>query len=110
MISQLLVFLLLAAPPADKINASRRAYSSCLNTLVRDQLKAKTEPAAFETMLASSCKAQEAAFRSAIVAVDVAAGIKPAAAEENASTEIEDFITNTKESYRDYFETKSHPV
>ncbi|MDT9599711.1 hypothetical protein [Sphingosinicella rhizophila] len=108
MISQLL-FMLLAAAPADRINDARRAYSTCLTGLVKSELDAKTEPAAFEGKLATACQSERAAFRDAIVAVDVSAGIKRPVAEENAATEIEDFISNAKESYRDYFETKTRP-
>ena len=110
MISQLLLLLAFAAAPADKINDTRRAYSTCLTKLVKSELEAKTDPAGFEAKVMTACQSEQTAFRDAIIAVDVAAGIKRAAAEENASTEIGDFISNAKESFRDYYESKTKPA
>ena len=109
MISQVLILLAFAAAPVDKINDTRRAYSSCLTALVKSELDAKTDPAGFEAKIATACQSQQTAFRDAIIAVDVAAGIKRATAEENAATEIGDFIGTAKESFRDYHESKTKP-
>lgn len=110
MISQVLALIMVTtAAPADKINIARRAYANCLNALIKTELDAKTDVAGFDGKIAAACKSEETAFRNAIVTVDVAAGIKRSDAEGNATTEIGDFIGQTKESYKDYVETKTRP-
>ena len=110
MISQVLALMMVTTgAPADKINIARRAYSTCLNALIKAELDAKTDVAGFAGKVAAACKSEESAFRNAIISVDVAAGISRANAEGNATTEIDDFLSQTKESYKDYVETKTRP-
>jgi hypothetical protein len=114
MISSVLAMTLAAAAPgqsaADSIARARKAYSACLSGFMKKGLKDGMEDAAFESGLAPACSGQEQAFRTAVIAADTAAGIKRAAAEENAGLEVEDILTNTKEMFRDYKSTNTTPV
>jgi hypothetical protein len=108
MISHVLLFVLLAAGPAS-INQARQSFSGCLGSLLKTNLKERVEPATFDTTVASSCKAEEAAFRTAVVSTDVAAGTSRATAEQGAAFEITDIVDNTKQRYKDYVETNTEP-
>ena len=109
MISPVLMFALLAASPPVNLNQARQTYSGCLGTLLKSQLKERIAPDAFETALSSSCKAEETAFRKAVVSTDVAVGTSRTSAEQNASFEITDMVDNTKQRYKDYIVTNTEP-
>ena len=108
MISHVLLAAMLASPNAALIPA-RNAYSKCLTTLMRTDLKEKVDAAAFEAKLATACKAEEAAFRAASIAADVAVKIARATADRNASDEIGYIRENTVENYKGYLETDTSP-
>ena len=102
MISSVLAMALAAAAPGpspDAIARARKAYSACLGGYLKKSLKDGAAGAAFESGLTTACASQEQAFRAALISVDTAAGIKRAAAEENAGLEIDDMVANTKETY-----------
>ena len=113
MISSVLAMTLAAAAPgasaADSIARARKAYSACLSGFMKKSLKDKAEDAAFESGLAPACVTQEQAFRAAVISADTAAGIKRAAAEENAKFEVDDILNNTKEMFKDYKSTNTSP-
>ena len=109
MISHLLIIAMLWAAQPPNVNQARQGYSVCLSTVLRTRLRERVAPDAFESSLAEACKAEESAFRNASVATDVAMGSARAAAEENAQFEISDMIDNTKQRYRDYFESNTQP-
>jgi hypothetical protein len=44
-----------------------------------------------------------------VVSVDTAAGLKRAAAEENADLEISDMLANIKEAFKDYKSSNTSP-
>jgi hypothetical protein len=98
MISSVLAMLLLAPSPQAIVTA-RRDYSACLSNFRKEKSKDKLELAAFETGLATACAAKEQQLRSAIVAVDTAAGIKRAVAEQGAGDEVEMLRENVKELF-----------
>jgi hypothetical protein len=100
MISQVLLIALLASAQGNLATA-RTSYSKCLGSFTRAQVKEKVEAAAFETNLATACKTEEAAFRSASVATDVAAKIARATAERNAQEEIGYIHENAVETFKD---------
>jgi hypothetical protein len=108
MISQVLLVTLLASAQGN-LAPARSTYTRCLGNVMRADLKVKTEPAAFTAKLAESCKAEEAAFRSASVAVDVAAKISRATADKNATEEITYIRENTAETYMSYMDTNTSP-
>lgn len=107
MISTVLAMLLMAPPSPTVIATARRDYSSCLSDFMKKGVKEKMEAATFESGLIPACAAKEAAFRSAVVAADMAAGIKRAEAEGNAKFEVEDLQTNIKETFRDTMTPKT---
>lgn len=109
MIAHLLMVGMLWSAQHPNVNSARQGFSACLGTLLRGNLRERVVPDAFESSLAQACKAEEAAFRHAVVTQAVAAGASRAAAEQNAQFEITDMIDNTKQRYRDYVETNTEP-
>ncbi len=103
MISAVLAAMIAAAPaPADKIAMARKDYSQCLRAFMDKGVKDKMEPAAFKAALATTCTDKEQVFRSAVIAADVAAGLKRASAEQNAALDIDDIRTNTAETFEGF--------
>ncbi|MEA1014451.1 hypothetical protein [Sphingosinicella sp. LY1275] len=94
----LLIGLVLGA--AGNIASARTAYSKCLGSWTRSQVRAGAEEAAFQANLLVACKAEEAAFRAASIATDVAAKIARATAEQNASDEIAYIRENAVETFK----------
>lgn len=99
MISQVLLIALMASAQGNLASA-RTSYSKCLGAFAREQVKAGIDEAAFTAKLATACKAEEAAFRSASVATDVSAKIAKATAEKNATEEIGYIHENTVETFK----------
>lgn len=99
MISQVLLVALMASAQGNLASA-RTTYSRCLGSFTRAQVKERVEAAAFEAKLATACKTEEATFRSASVAVDVAAKIARATAERNAAEEIGYIHENAVETFK----------
>ena len=99
MISQVLLIALLASAQGNLASA-RTSYSKCLGSFTRAQVKEKVEAAAFEAKLATACKTEEATFRSASIATDVAAKIARATAERNATEEIGYIHENAVETFK----------
>lgn len=99
MISQVLLIALLASAQGN-LAAARTSYSKCLGSFTRAQVKEKVEEAAFTANLATACKAEEAAFRTASIATDVAAKIARATAERNAQEEIGYIHENAVETFK----------
>jgi hypothetical protein len=113
MISPLLI-LALAAPahssaPPPNPNAQRQAFTHCIAETLATDLHANTAVDAFKAKLDTICKAEAEAFRQASVRSDLAVGIKPAAAQDNAASEIKDITETQGERYKSYFETKTFP-
>lgn len=110
MISHVLMFVILAAAPTPAaLNQARQTYSGCLSTLLKSNLKERVAPDAFETSLATACKGEESAFRTASVGLDIANGTSRASAEQSANFDITDIVENTKQRYKDYVETNTEP-
>jgi hypothetical protein len=99
MISHVLLAALLASAQGN-LAAARTSYSKCLGGFVRAQVKEGLDAAAFQAKLATACKAEEAAFRSASIATDVAAKIARATAERNAQEEIGYIHENAVENFK----------
>jgi len=103
MISPLLLALLAApassAPPPNP-NAQRMAFIHCLSATVSDEMKAHSAADAFKAKIATVCKAEEEAFRQASVKADLAVGIRSAAAQENASSEIKDIVATQSDRFQ----------
>jgi hypothetical protein len=88
-----------AAPAAP--SQERRAFGQCLAKFVHDKLETKMDAAAFKTAAKAACATQQAAFRTAWVTYDVAMRSKRSDAEENADSQIEDYLQNSADSYAD---------
>ena len=71
-----------------------------LGSFTRAQVRQKVEEAAFTANLATACKTEETAFRTASVATDVAAKISRATAERNAQEEIGYIHENAVETFK----------
>jgi len=99
MFSYLLAFAMFWAPPADG-NEARKAYSRCLNDLVETNSQKRIPVEEFDPQVSTACAAKAQAFRSAMIAADVARGISRKSAEEGVDSEIVDFETAAKEDYR----------
>jgi FlaG/FlaF family flagellin (archaellin) len=103
MISQVLLVALMVSAQGN-IASARTGYSKCLGAFTRAQVKAGVAADAFQANVANACKAEEAAFRSASVATDVAAKIARATAEQNATEEIGYIHENAVETFKDSLE------
>lgn len=104
MISHVLLIALFATAQGNLASA-RTSYSKCLGSFTRAQAKERAEMEAFEAKLATACKSEEAAFRSASIATDVAAKIARATAERNATEEIGYIHENAIETFKSSIET-----
>lgn len=99
MISQVLLTALLLSAQANLATA-RTQYSKCLGGFTRAQVKEGADVAAFQAKLATACKTEEATFRAASIATDVAAKIARATAEANANEEIGYIHENAVETFQ----------
>ena len=97
--------MMMAAPAAavpSPPGKERRDYGMCLSRFVHDKLTGdKMDAAAFRTAAHTACGTEEAAFRTSWVNYDVAMHTKRADAEENAASQIEDYLQNMTDSYVD---------
>jgi hypothetical protein len=112
MIPHVLLSMMMAAPasaPPPNPQVQRQAFTHCIAELLATDLHANTAVDAFRAKLSGVCQAEAEAFRQASVRADIAVGIKPAAAQENAVSEIKDIIDTQGERYKSYFETKTFP-
>lgn len=98
MISHVLLIALMASAQGN-IASARTSYSKCLGGFTRAQVKEGVAAEAFQTNLATACKAEEAAFRAASVASDIAAKIARATADRNAAEEIGYIHENAVETF-----------
>lgn len=101
MISYLLALALIWASPSDP-NAARRAYSACLEQLVKVNAEKKVPPAEFDALVTTACSDKAEAFRKIMVASDVARGTSRAVAEQGVAEELADYRTSIKDDYRLY--------
>ncbi len=99
MISHVLLIALLASAQGNLASA-RTTYSKCLGGFARAQVKEGADEAAFQAKLATACKMEETAFRSASIASDVSAKIARATAERNATEEIGYIHENAVETFK----------
>jgi hypothetical protein len=113
MISHVLLAVLIAAPATAPAGGNptqaRKALATCLNDAVKADLDAKTLPPAFQAKLSTLCGNEKAAYKAASVSADIAGGIKRAAAEQNASMDVDDVVSSTADRYKDFFESNTKP-
>ena len=92
--------MMMAAPPVAP-GRERNALGQCLAKFIHDKLTDKMEAAAFKTAAKTACAAEATAFRTAWVSFDVAMRTPRSDAEQNADSQIEDYLQNTTDSYVD---------
>ena len=102
----LVVALALAAPNPKSIDAPRHAYAAGLKAFEVNQLKAKVDPAAYETAVKTACAPEAAALTAALINYDMAMGTKRAKAVSNAALDLEDYQLTSVDRYRDLM---AHP-
>ena len=113
MISPLLLLALVApahssAPPPNP-NVQRQAFTHCISQVLTTDLHANVAIDAFKAKLTMLCKAEEEAFRQASMKSDLAIGIKAAAAQDNAASEVKDILQTQGDRYQNFFESKTYP-
>ena len=98
MVEFTLAMLMLAAAP-NATSENREAFARCLKEHVRVSLEQKVSAEAFGSSLASACKDKEAALKNALIAADLAMGLKRAASEKSAAEQLADYRIMAKEDF-----------
>jgi hypothetical protein len=94
--------MMMAAPAAPAApSRERNALGTCLQKAIHDRLADKMNADAFKTAAKTACSAQATAFRAAWVSYDVAMKTPRTDAEQNADSQVEDYLQNTTDSYVD---------
>lgn len=112
MLSSALALLLMvtaASQQTDPAAPARKAYSACLNDVIRSNLATKANPAKFDENVSVACPEAREALKTAVFSTEKAAGANDAQAEQAASDEVQDHLDNARILYRDYFETGARP-
>lgn len=99
MITFALAAALSAAAPSGPPMQPRNAFAACLSRFSKAKVADKMPGKDFQVALKAACAAEEAAFKSSIVAYDVKMGAKRAVAEERAGAEIDDYFIGSTETY-----------
>lgn len=85
----------------------RKNLGMCFNKVVETKMSDKLEADAFKAAAASACAAEESAFRNAWISYEVGMKAKRADAEENANSQIADYLQNAVETYTESVKPKS---
>ena len=107
MISFAIATALAAAQAGGPPIQPRRNYGACLNKFMQAKISEKMDGPTFTAAAKAACTAQETAFRQSLISYDLKMGIKRREAEENASMQVDDYLTNTTENYLSYVESDS---
>ena len=91
--------MLLAAAAPNSTAENREAFARCLKDHVRTSLEQKVSAETFGSSLAAACKDKELALRAALIAADVAMGLKRAASEKSAGEQLSDYRIMAKEDF-----------
>ncbi|HEX8258638.1 MAG TPA: hypothetical protein VF589_13480 [Allosphingosinicella sp.] len=92
--------LLVSAAAQGQSGSPLKAYANCLNDVVRSKLEQATDPAAFETALASACPAEAAAYRGALVRKEMEFGTSREEADKFAADEVSAYLVDMKKLYQ----------
>jgi hypothetical protein len=79
----------------------RKNFGMCLNKFVEDKASDKLAEDAFKTAAQAACAKEAAAFRTAWVSYEVSMKTKRADAEQNASSQVDDYLSNAIETYKE---------
>lgn len=102
MILSAALMMMLAAPSADAVGSTRRAFSECLQGQVQPAIDKKLSLGDFQATLKTACEAQERVFRSAILAADKADGLPAKAAQTDADEQVTDYLDKITREFEDY--------
>jgi hypothetical protein len=98
MVEFTIAMLLIAAAPG-ATSENREAFARCLKDHVRTSVEQKATAEVFGSSLASACKDKELALRNALIAADIAMGMKRAASEKSAAEQVADYRIMAKEDF-----------
>ncbi|PSJ43008.1 hypothetical protein [Allosphingosinicella deserti] len=94
---------LAAAPPTPGASVqARKAYSACLQKLIKAKTEAKLDANAFAAEAKTGCAAEEAALVKSLVDYDIAMGSKRVDAEDSAKLQVEDYLAGASDTYATY--------
>lgn len=99
MISLFLSSVVAVAGLQATINAPRGAFVACLKDASGKAESQKVAVDAYQEFISSTCSAQAASLKSALVAFDVKNGIKRATADSDAQAQLDDYYAMSKEKY-----------
>jgi hypothetical protein len=80
----------------------RKNYGDCLNKFVQAKVGDKLAEDAFKTGVKAACATQETAFRTAWINYEVGMKTKRADAEQNAESQIDDYLQNAVDNYKEW--------
>ena len=101
----LITTLLLAAmapAPTAAGDTTRAAFTKCLRDDMKKSLEAKVEEVEYEMALKANCSTERDAFRKAVIALGRSGGDSEKVASEDADMQIEDYLANFTDKFKDY--------
>jgi hypothetical protein len=79
----------------------RKNFGMCLNKVVEQKANDKLAEDAFKTAAKAACAKEETSFRTAWVSYEVSMKTKRTDAEQNAESQIDDYLSNAIETYKE---------
>ena len=102
-ITLVIALALAGAPPSSAPSGqARKAYSACLQKVIKAKTEEKLSADAFKAAAKAGCAVEEAAMMKALTDFDVATGSKRADAEEFARSQIDEYLFNAGDTYASY--------
>jgi hypothetical protein len=108
----LITTLLLAAmapAPTGAVDTTRAAFTKCLRDDMKKALEAKVEEVEYEMALKANCSTERDAFRKAVIALGRSGGDSEKVATEDADMQVEDYLANFTDKFKDYKANNSLP-
>lgn len=101
MIALVIALGMTGAAPAAPVppTLQRKNLGMCFNKVVGDKMSDKLAEDAFKAAATTACAAEESKFRDSWVSYEVGMKTKRADAEENANSQINDYLQNAVETY-----------
>jgi hypothetical protein len=79
----------------------RKNFGMCLNKVVEQKMSDKLADDAFKAAAQAACSNEANSFRTAWISYEVSMKTKRADAEQNANSQIDDYLTNAIETYKE---------
>jgi len=86
---------------ASSTMAPRKNFGACLNKVVEAKMSDKLADDAFKTAAQAACEKEATAFRAAWISYEMSMKTKRANAEQNANSQIDDYLSNAIETYKE---------